>query len=142
MRGAQSRLLARVNPLDFFFDRAKSHFRTSPQLILLRAFSGFRLQVAALLFCAATSLFLFRLTQLRQFGIMRPLGRAELLINLPATQLFHRADTRQLLLGAINFVVSYLASLFFFGAFPSFRINSFATYSCACSASLSLRASK
>jgi hypothetical protein len=27
-------------------------------------------------------------------------------------------------LGAINFVVSYLASLFFFGAFPSFRINS------------------
>jgi hypothetical protein len=88
MGGAQSRLLTGVNPLDFFFDRAESHFGPSSQFILLRAFSGFRLQVAALLFRATAYLFFFGLPQLRQLGIMRRFARAKLLINLPATQLF------------------------------------------------------
>jgi hypothetical protein len=122
--GAQASLLTILNPFDLFFDRAESHLRASPQLILLRAFGGFRFEIASLLFGAPAGLFFFRLPQFPKLAIVGRLRSAEFLINLPAAQLFDGAHPREVLLRPINFVIGDFASLFFFRALTSFRLNS------------------
>jgi hypothetical protein len=86
--GAQARLLTILNPFDLFFDCAESHLRASPQLILLRAFGGFRFEIASLLFGTTAGLFFFRLPQRPEFAIVSRLRGAEFLINLAAAQFF------------------------------------------------------
>jgi hypothetical protein len=59
----QMRLGARVDLFDFFFDLAKSHFRTPSQLIFLRAPPGLFLEIISFLVSAPACLLLLDLTQ-------------------------------------------------------------------------------
>ena len=119
----QARLFASRHPLDFFFDGAKSRFRTSSQFVFLGAFPRLRFKIATFLFGAPARLFFFSLAQRRELRLVRLLSKAETLPGFMTPLFFTRSQRCQYFLRARNFFISEVSSLLFFSAFASFGFD-------------------